>query len=207
MSSTRWLHRQLNDPYVLLAKKQQYRSRSAFKLIEIDNKFSIFKKGQYVLDLGASPGGWSQVASQKVSHGNSSSVFAVDMQKMNKIPNVIFILCDIANNIELLNTTFHEKKFDVILSDMAPKACGNKQVDHANIINLCEISLEIAVKFIKYNGVFVTKILQGEYEKEFYQSVKYHFNSVKYFKPKASRKDSSEMYLISVGFKGDLENT
>ncbi|WP_065432671.1 RlmE family RNA methyltransferase [Ehrlichia ruminantium] len=205
MSSTRWLHRQLNDPYVLLAKKQQYRSRAAFKLIEIDNKFSIFKKGQYVLDLGASPGGWSQVASQKVSHGNGSSVFAVDMQKMSSIPNVIFILCDIANNIELLNSTFHKKKFDVVLSDMAPKACGNKQVDHANIMNLCEMSLEIAVKFIKPNGIFITKILQGEYEKEFYQLVKHHFNSVKYFKPKASRKDSSEMYLISLGFKENLE--
>ncbi|GAT76332.1 ribosomal RNA large subunit methyltransferase J [Ehrlichia ruminantium] len=127
------------------------------------------------------------------------------MQKMSSIPSVIFILCDIANNIELLNSTFDKKKFDVVLSDMAPKACGNKQVDHANIINLCEMSLEIAVKFIKPNGIFITKILQGEYEKEFYQSVKYHFNSVKYFKPKASRKDSSEMYLVSLGFKENLE--
>ncbi|CAI27010.1 Ribosomal RNA large subunit methyltransferase J [Ehrlichia ruminantium str. Welgevonden] len=127
------------------------------------------------------------------------------MQEMSSIPNVIFILCDIANKIELLNSTFDKKKFDVVLSDMAPKACGNKQVDHANIINLCEMSLEIAVKFIKPNGIFITKILQGEYEKEFYQSVKYHFNSVKYFKPKASRKDSSEMYLVSLGFKENLE--
>ncbi|WDM85766.1 RlmE family RNA methyltransferase [Ehrlichia sp. JZT12] len=201
MSSTRWLHRQLNDPYVLLAKKHGYRSRAAFKLIEIDNKFSIFKKGQYVLDLGSSPGGWSQVAAQKVSHGNSSSVFAIDMQNMDKIPNVIFIQCDIANNIDLLNTTFYGKKFDIILSDMAPKACGNKQVDHANIINLCEMSLDIVIKFIQDNGIFITKILQGEYEKEFYQSMKCYFKSVKYFKPKASRKDSSEMYLLGFGFK------
>ena len=195
------MHRQLNDPYVLLAKKHGYRSRAAFKLIEIDNKFSIFKKGQYVLDLGSSPGGWSQVAAQKVSHGNSSSVFAIDMQNMDKIPNVIFIQCDIANNIDLLNTTFYGKKFDIILSDMAPKACGNKQVDHANIINLCEMSLDIVIKFIQDNGIFITKILQGEYEKEFYQSMKYYFKSVKYFKPKASRKDSSEMYLLGFGFK------
>ncbi|KJV65359.1 ftsJ-like methyltransferase family protein [Ehrlichia cf. muris str. EmCRT] len=200
ISSTRWLHRQLNDPYVLLAKKHGYRSRSAFKLIEIDNKFSILKKGQYVLDLGSSPGGWSQVAVQKVSHSNNNSVFAVDIQNMDRISNVVFIQCDIINDIELLNTKFHDKKFDVILSDMAPKACGNKQVDHANIINLCEISLDITIKFARENGVFITKILQGEYEKEFYQSMKAHFKHVKYFKPKASRKNSSEIYLVGLGF-------
>ncbi|ABD45105.1 ribosomal RNA large subunit methyltransferase J [Ehrlichia chaffeensis str. Arkansas] len=206
MSSTRWLHRQLNDPYVSLAKKQGYRSRATFKLIEMDSKFSIFKKGQYVLDLGSSPGGWSQFAAQRVSHNNNNPVFAVDIQNMDAIPNVIFIQCDIINDIELLSDKFHNKKFDVILSDMAPKACGNKQVDHANIINLCEISLDIVVRFTRENGVFITKILQGEYEKEFYQSMKTYFQSVKYFKPKASRKDSSEMYLVGLGFKKDSQD-
>ncbi|UKC53565.1 RlmE family RNA methyltransferase [Ehrlichia canis] len=205
MSSTRWLHRQLNDPYVVLAKKQGYRSRSAFKLIEMDNKFSIFKKGQYVLDLGSFPGGWSQFAAQKVSHGNNNLVFSVDIQNMDAIPNVIFIKCDISNEIEILNDKFHNKKFDVILSDMAPKACGNKQVDHANIINLCEMSLDIVIKFARENGTFITKILQGEYEKEFYQSMKSNFKLVKYFKPKASRKDSSEIYLVGLGFKKDFQ--
>ncbi|AHX03627.1 ftsJ-like methyltransferase family protein [Ehrlichia chaffeensis str. Heartland] len=172
----------------------------------MDSKFSIFKKGQYVLDLGSSPGGWSQFAAQRVSHNNNNPVFAVDIQNMDAIPNVIFIQCDIINDIELLSDKFHNKKFDVILSDMAPKACGNKQVDHANIINLCEISLDIVVRFTRENGVFITKILQGEYEKEFYQSMKTYFQSVKYFKPKASRKDSSEMYLVGLGFKKDSQD-
>ncbi|QXK92426.1 RlmE family RNA methyltransferase [Neoehrlichia mikurensis] len=190
----------MNDPYVLLAKKQGYKSRSAYKLIEIDNKFKIFKKGYYVLDLGSSPGGWTQVAAHKVASDDKSYVIAVDINHMDPIPNTKFINCDIINNTRLVYDALQDMKFNIVLSDLAPKSCGHKYIDHANIMNLCEIALNIANNFLLAEGIFVTKILQGEYEKEFYQKMKHSFKKVKYFKPNASRKNSPEMYLIGLGY-------
>ncbi|WP_045808678.1 RlmE family RNA methyltransferase [Candidatus Neoehrlichia procyonis] len=190
----------MNDPYVLLAKKQGYKSRSAYKLIEIDNKFKVFKKGYYILDLGSFPGGWSQVAAHKVTSDNKFYVTAIDIKNMSPIPNVKFINCDIIGNTQLLYDTLQNVKFNIVLSDLSPQSCGHKYVDHANIMNLCEISLNIANDFLLSEGTFVTKIFQGEYEKEFYQKMKNSFKKIKYFKPRASRKNSSEMYLIGLGY-------
>ena len=194
ISSTRWLHRQLNDTFVKLAKKDGYRSRSAYKLIEINNKFKILKRGISVLDLGAYPGGWSQVA---LEHG-VSEVTAIDVQEMAPIEGVTFLRCDIRE--KELHDRLGDVRFDVVLSDMAPKACGHREVDHMNIINLCEVARDIAVGYLKPGGVFVTKILQGEYEQEFRSSLKQYFRSTEYCKPKSSRSESSEIYLVALKY-------
>ncbi|MCU7611607.1 RlmE family RNA methyltransferase, partial [Anaplasma capra] len=143
-----------------MAKKLGYRSRSACKLIDIDGKFKILQPGRSVLDLGSYPGGWAQVASERVAKGGKAHVVAVDTQQMEKIPNVDFVQCDVEHSSDLLREALGDRKFDVVLSDMSPKSCGHKQVDHANIINLCEIALDLAVHTLKPGGSFVTKILQ-----------------------------------------------
>ncbi len=185
----------------MLAKKHGYRSRSAYKLIDIDCKFKLFQRGRYVLDLGSCPGGWAQVAAERVAEGGKAHVVAVDMAPMERIPNVDFVQCDVEHSPELLRAALQDRKFDVVLSDMAPKSCGHRQVDHANIINLCEMALDLAVEFLRSGGSFVTKILQGEYEQEFRRSLQYYFASVTYFKPKSSRSESSEIYLVGTKFK------
>ena len=194
ISSTRWLHRQLNDKFVKLAKKDGYRSRSAYKLLEINSKFKILKRGISVLDLGAYPGGWSQVV---LEHG-INEVTAVDMQEMAPMEGITFIKCDIRE--EELHERLGGAKFDVVLSDMAPKACGHREVDHMNIINLCEMARDVAVEYLKPGGVFITKILQGEYEQEFRSSLKQYFRKTEYCKPKSSRSESSEIYLVALEY-------
>ena len=176
--------------------------------MDINAKFRIFGNGMSVLDLGSSPGGWVQVAAQKTSATACSSqmIVAVDMQKMEYIPHVTFFQCNIESEIDLLHAKLDGKKFDVVLSDMAPSSCGHKQVDHANIINLCEIARDIAVSYLKPNGSFVTKILQGEYEKEFFQSLTEYFGKVTYCKPKSSRSKSTEIYLVALKFKNNALN-
>ncbi|WP_168464956.1 RlmE family RNA methyltransferase [Wolbachia endosymbiont of Ctenocephalides felis wCfeT] len=185
----------MNDQYVQKISKDGYRSRSAYKLVEIDNKFKLFKKGQKVIDLGASPGGWSQVASQK-----GTDVFAIDIKPMNALQGVEFIQCGIINGLETLKEIFKDQKFDVILSDMAPETCGLKSADHIRIMLLCEAALNFAKHFLNNGGKFVVKIFQGESDKEFCNQLKKMFQTVKYFKPKSSRSESSEMYLVSLDF-------
>ncbi|MGN7661059.1 MAG: RlmE family RNA methyltransferase [Anaplasma sp.] len=184
-----------------MAKKQGYRSRSAYKLIDIDNKFKIFQRGRFVLDLGSYPGGWAQVAAERVTCDDKVHVVAVDVKEMEKIPNVDFVQCDVEDSSHMLYEVLQNGKFDVVLSDMAPKSCGHKQVDHANIINLCEVALNLAVEFLRPGGSFVTKILQGEFEQELYRSLRCYFRSVAYFKPKSSRNESSEIYLVGTDFR------
>ncbi|WP_410519520.1 RlmE family RNA methyltransferase [Candidatus Anaplasma sp. TIGMIC] len=196
------MRRQINDQYVALAKKHGYRSRSAYKLIEIHEKFKIFQRGMHVLDLGSYPGGWAQVASELVSDNSKSMVVALDIQLMEGLPNVEFVQCDIEKDTDVLDGLLRNKRFDVVLSDMAPRSCGHRQVDHANIINLSEMARDVALKYLNLSGSFITKILQGEYEAEFKMSLMAHFESVTYFKPKASRNDSSEVYLIALRLKG-----
>ncbi|MEH0831148.1 RlmE family RNA methyltransferase [Anaplasma bovis] len=184
----------MNDKFVKLAKKDGYRSRSAYKLLEINSKFKILKRGISVLDLGAYPGGWSQVV---LEHG-INEVTAVDMQEMAPMQGVTFIKCDIRE--EELHERLGGAKFDVVLSDMAPKACGHREVDHMNIINLCEMARDVAVEYLKPGGVFITKILQGEYEQEFRSSLKQYFRKTEYCKPKSSRSESSEIYLVALEY-------
>lgn len=165
-------------------------------MIEIDNKFKLLQKGQKVIDLGASPGGWSQVASQK-----GANVVAIDIKPVNTIAGVEYIQCDI-NELEILRNKFKDQKFDVILSDMAPESCGLKSLDHIRIMLLCEAALNLAKHFLNHGGKFVVKIFQGESDKDFYNELKKIFKTVKYFKPKSSRSESTEMYLVGLGFVG-----
>lgn len=200
LSSTKWLQRQLNDPFVQEAKSRGYRSRAVFKIIEIDNKFRIFKKGYKVLDLGSAPGGWSQAVKEKVGENN---VLAVDILNMDYIPGVQFIQQDfLAPDAEkIILNQMNNKKYNVVMSDMAANTTGDKKTDHIRTITLVESALDFAVKILEINGSFVGKIFQGGAEKSLLEKFKLYFKNVKHFKPSSSRKDSVEMYIVATGFK------
>ncbi len=153
-----------------------------------------------MIDLGAYPGGWSQVVAQRIIRNDQGLVFAIDIKKIEDIKNVKFVQCDIISEISILYDKFGSHKFDVILSDMASQSCGCNRTDHIRIISLCEAAFEIAKQFLDRDGKLVVKILQGEYEKAFYNELKQVFKTVRYFKPKSSRSDSAEMYLLGLGF-------
>lgn len=205
-SSQKWLLRQINDPFVEKAKLEGWRSRAAFKIIEIDQKFKIFKKGKIVVDLGAAPGGWSQYAVTKVGEGN---VVAIDLLEIDSLPGVNFFVGDFMTEeapqkiIELLKEIPHNKsgRCDAVLSDMAANTTGDHNTDHTRIIALLEESLNLAEKILKQNGSFVGKIFQGGSSDEILKKLRQNFSTVKYFKPDSSRKDSSETYLVALGFK------
>lgn len=195
-SSQKWLLRQINDPFVEKAKLEGWRSRAAFKIIEVDTKFKIFKKGKVVIDLGAAPGGWSQYAVTKVGEGN---VFGIDLLPIEPIPGVKFFQADFFES-DLISLV--GKKCDVLLSDMAANTTGDHQTDHLRIIALLEEALFLAEKILNKNGVFVGKIFQGGSSDEIIKKLRKNFSIVKYFKPDSSRKDSSETYLVALGFSG-----
>ncbi|QKX01898.1 RlmE family RNA methyltransferase [Wolbachia endosymbiont of Cruorifilaria tuberocauda] len=175
--------------------KDGYRSRSAYKLIEIDNKFKLFQRGQKVIDLGAFPGGWSQVASQK-----GANVVAIDTKQVNLIDGVEYIKCDIVNELEILKERLKDQRFDVILSDMAPESCGVRSLDHIRIMFLCKLALNLANYCLACGGKFVVKVFQGESDMDFCNELKKIFKIVKYFKPRSSRSESTEIYLVSLDF-------
>lgn len=197
-SSTRWLQRQLNDPYVHEAKRLGLRSRAAFKIEEIDNKFNLFKNGKKVVDLGAAPGGWSQYASKK-----DCQVIALDLLQFDPIKGVEMLVGDFLDPdiqdavIEKLNG-----KVDLILSDIAPSTTGHKQTDHARMMNVCEEALIFIEKTLNKNGNFVIKIFKGGAENEYITTLRKRFEKVKIFKPNSSRKESVENYLVATGYKG-----
>jgi 23S rRNA (uridine2552-2'-O)-methyltransferase len=195
-SSQKWLLRQINDPFVEKAKLEGWRSRAAFKIIEVDEKFKIFNKGKIVIDLGASPGGWSQYAVTKVGEGN---VFGIDLLEIEPIPGVKFFQQDFFES-DLISLV--GKKCDILLSDMAANTTGDHQTDHLRIIGLLEEALDLAEKILNKNGVFVGKIFQGGSSDEILKKLRKNFSTVKYFKPNSSRKDSSETYLVALGFAG-----
>ncbi len=200
-----WLERQLNDPYVHEARRLGYRSRAAFKLIELDDRFHFLKKGAAVLDLGAAPGGWSQIAADRV--GKGGKVVAVDMLEMAPVPGVEILLLDFTeagaeDRVLAALPGNTPGNIDVVLSDMAPPTTGHKPTDHLRIIGLCDTAFDFALKVLKPGGVFVAKALQGGTEGELLLRIKQHFESVRHAKPKASRADSAETYLIATGFKG-----
>ncbi|OEY86732.1 50S rRNA methyltransferase [Wolbachia pipientis] len=185
----------MNDKYVQQTTKDGYKSRSAYKLIEIDNKFKLLQNWKKVIDLGAYPGGWSQVASQK-----ARDVLAVDIKPIDPLQGVQFIQCDIVNEFEVLKEELQDQKFDLILSDMAPNTSGLQFLDHTRIMLLCEAALNLTEYCLNHGGSFVVKIFQGESDKDFYQKLKKMFKTVKYFKPKSSRLESREMYLVNMQF-------
>lgn len=202
VSSTKWLQRQLNDPFVLIAKENGYRCRAAFKIIEIEDKFKIFKKGYKVLDLGSAPGAWSQIIVKKVGLDN---IVAVDILEMEPINGVKFIQQDFlaqeARNIILKKSNI--EKYDVIMSDMAANTTGDKKTDHLRTANLVEEALDFALGVLKTSGCFISKVFQGSTEKEFLEKIKKNFKSFKHFKPQSSRKDSVEKYIVATGFIGN----
>jgi 23S rRNA (uridine2552-2'-O)-methyltransferase len=206
-SSTRWLQRQLNDPYVKRAKEDGYRSRAAYKLIELDDKYQWLKPGKTVLDLGAAPGGWTQVAVSRVrSTENEPKVIGVDLLEMQPVAGALLLKLDFMSNIALSEIRQHLKKgVDIVLSDMAPNTTGHATTDHLRIMAILEAAYPFACEVLKKGGTFVAKVFQGGTEKELLTMMKRDFEVVKHAKPKASRSDSSEMYVVASGFKGKTE--
>jgi 23S rRNA (uridine2552-2'-O)-methyltransferase len=197
VSSRAWLQRQLNDPYVAAAKGKGYRSRAAFKLVELDEKFHLLKKGARVLDLGAAPGGWCQVAMAK-----GATVVAADVLAIEPIPGVIFFQADLtdAKTPALLKDALGGPA-DLVLSDMAAPTTGHRATDHIRTIALVEIALDVAEDCLRPGGAFVAKLFQGGATGELLARIKKHFRDVKHVKPPASRSDSVELYLVALGFK------
>ncbi len=200
LSSTRWLQRQLNDPYVAQAQAQGYRSRAAFKLIQIDEKARLLKPGARVVDLGAAPGGWTQVAVQKV--GPKGRVIGIDLQPVEEIPGALFLEMDFLQEDapEKLKELL-EGPADLVLSDMAASSTGHPQTDHLRIMALAEVALDFAEDVLAEGGAFLAKVLQGGSEKELLNRLKQRFAKVKHVKPAASRSDSAELYVIATGFR------
>lgn len=202
VSSQRWLQRQLNDPYVRAAKTKGYRSRAAFKLIELDDKFHFLKKGLRVLDLGAAPGGWSQIAVQRI--GETGKLVATDILEMEPIAGATIVIADFLDN----ETPDRIKQAlggnaDVVLSDMAAPTTGHRATDHIRTIALLEAGLQLAEEVLAPGGTFVGKVFQGGASGELLQKLKKHFSSVKHVKPPASRAESVELYLVAQGFRAE----
>ena len=198
-SSTRWLQRQINDPYVRQAQAEGRRSRAAYKIIQIDEKFNIFKKGNSVLDLGAAPGSWTEVALNKAG----GVTVAVDILEMEDIKNAIILKADLSDeNSSNLIKKLNNEKFDIVLSDMAASTTGHKQTDHIRTQALAELAASYAVEFLRTGGVFCAKVFQGGTHGDLLLNLKSNFKSIKHFKPDASRKGSPETYVIAKDFKG-----
>jgi 23S rRNA (uridine2552-2'-O)-methyltransferase len=208
-SSRRWLERQLNDPYVTRARREGFRSRAAFKLSEIDDRFKFLKPGKRVVDLGAAPGGWSQVAAARVkSEEDEGRVVGIDVLEMQPVPGVEAIQFDFLNDAapERLKTMLGGPA-DVVLSDMAANTTGHARTDHLRTMALVEAAALFAVEVLAPGGVFLAKVLQGGTENQLLAQLKRDFATVKHIKPAASRADSSELYLLATGFRGARKQT
>ena len=199
-SSQRWLRRQLADPYVGAAQRAGYRSRAAFKLIELDTRFKLLRPGIKVLDLGAAPGGWTQVVVQRCGTG---AVLAVDINPMASVPGATDMVLDfLAQDAEARVRAALGGKVDLVLSDMAAPATGHRETDHHRIMALCEAAYAFARQVLKPGGTFLCKVLQGGTEAALLTAMKRDFATVRHAKPPASRKDSAETYVIAQGFRG-----
>jgi 23S rRNA (uridine2552-2'-O)-methyltransferase len=200
-SSRAWLQRQINDPYVARAKREGLRSRAAYKLAEIDDKYRLLKPGARVVDLGAAPGGWSEIAARRV--GASGRLVALDTLDMKPIAGVDFLKLDFLDAAapERLKAMLGGKA-DAVLSDMAANATGHRQTDHLRIMALAEAAARFAREVLAAGGSFLCKVLQGGTEAELLSELKRDFASVKHVKPRASRSDSAELYLLARGFRG-----
>ncbi len=205
-ASTQWLQRQLNDPYVAMAKQEGYRARSAFKLIELDDKFRFLAAGKRVVDLGAAPGGWTQIAVKRVkSTPENPLVVGLDLLEMAPIAGAKTTQLDFLDDRapDVLKEMLGGHKADVVLSDMAPNTTGMKDIDHLRIMGLLETAYAFACEILNPDGVFVAKIFQGGTEQNLLNEMKRKFKVVKHAKPPASRKESSEFYVVATGFKGE----
>ena len=198
LSSRRWIERQINDPFVLAAAEQKYRSRSAFKLLELNEKFNIFKNGDIALDLGAYPGGWSQVLAEKIIGGK---IVAIDIKEMDSLEGVSFIKEDLFEKQAQKKIKRLISFANVVLSDMAPSATGHKSTDQIRSQNLADCALDIADLFLKNRGNFCCKIIGGGETDNFIKKLKKKFKTVKVFKPISSRKESAEIFLVGLNYR------
>jgi 23S rRNA (uridine2552-2'-O)-methyltransferase len=205
-SSKLWLERQLNDPYVAAAKREGYRSRAAYKLAEITDKYGLLKPGDVVVDLGAAPGGWSQIAAQRVraSEGRGA-VLALDILPFDAIPGVTLLQQDFSDSSadEVLLEVLAGRRPNAVLSDMAAPTTGHRQTDHIRIMGLAEEALAFAVRVLAPGGAFLAKVFQGGSEKSLLDVLKRDFTTVRHIKPKASRSESPELYVLATGFRGN----
>ena len=204
-SSTRWLERQLNDPYVRRAKAENYRSRAAYKLLELDEKFGLLKGVKAVIDLGIAPGGWSQVVRRRSAQ---AKVVGIDLLPTDPIEGVAILQMDFMDE-SAPNRLKHELggPADLVLSDMAANTVGHQQTDHLRTMALVEAGLLFATEVLRPGGAYVAKVLAGGADNQLVAEMKRHFATVKHAKPPASRKDSSEWYVIAQGFKGLASTT
>lgn len=208
ISSTMWLRRHLNDPYVQRSKIDGLRSRAAYKLLEIDEKYSLLKKGHRIIDLGAAPGGWSQVAAERVgSHIGDIRVVGIDYLFMEPLPGVTLLEKNFLDDDapQQLREALGGHNADLVMSDMAQPTTGHKQTDHMRIIQLCEVAIEFAREVLTPGGTFIAKVFQGGTEHTLLNEMKRDFRQVGHFKPPASRKDSAETYLIARNFRGQKQ--
>ncbi len=201
-SSRRWLAQHRDDPYVQAARRQGYRSRASFKLLEMDRRYRIFRPGQAVVDLGAAPGGWCQVAAERI--GGSGRILACDLLPMEPLPGVEFLQGDFTEPEVLaeLRQTLDSQLVDVVISDLAPNISGMRSVDQPRAMYLVELALEFAAELLKPGGVFVAKVFQGEGFDSLLQDTRRQFRQVRVFKPEASRPESREVYWIAAGHRG-----
>lgn len=200
-ASTRWLARQLNDPYVAKARAEGYRSRAAFKLIEMDEKYGLLKPGMRVVDLGCAPGGWAQVAVKKV--GARGKVVGCDLLEVTPIPGADLVVLDfLGEDAPAQMEAMLDGKADLVMSDMAANTTGHTATDHIRIVHLCELAYDFALQVLAREGAFICKVLKGGTEGELLKKMRKDFRSVKHAKPSASRSDSAESYVVAIGFRG-----
>lgn len=201
--STRWLNRQLNDPYITRAEKEGMRGRAAYKLIELNEKLDFLKKDQVILDLGAAPGGWCQVATNL-----GAKVVAIDLIEIDELSGVDFIQMDFMDEEapdilrDMVRKYNSDGLVDVVLSDLAPNTTGHKQTDHLRIMAVVEAAYYFAKETLRPDGLFIAKVFQGGAQNTLLAEMKKDFTTIKHIKPPASRKESSETYMIAIGFKG-----
>ncbi|EFH11564.1 RlmE family RNA methyltransferase [Pseudoroseomonas cervicalis] len=201
-ASQRWLERQLNDPYVRAAKAAGWRSRAAFKLIELDEKYKLLKPGQRIVDLGAAPGGWTQVAVQRA--GDRGKVVGLDLLPMDVIAGATLLQGDFQDEaVEQAVLDALDGPADLVMSDMAPNTTGHNATDHLRILGLVELALDFADKVLVPGGAFIAKVFQGGTEREMLNRLKRDYATVRHAKPPASRKDSAEMYVVAQGYRGE----
>ena len=201
VGQVRWLERQLNDPYVAAARTEGYRSRAAYKLKELDDRHRLIRKGGRIVDLGAAPGGWTQVAVERT--GPQGRVVGIDISAMEEVPGAEIL------HLDFLDPSAPDRlkeilggEADAVLSDMAAPATGHRQTDHMKIMALCEAALDFAREVLKPGGAFVCKVQRGGTEGQLLQTMKKDFREVRHIKPPASRSDSAEMYVVATGFRG-----
>ncbi len=199
-ASQKWLSRQLNDPYVRAAQQQGYRSRAAFKLIELDERFHLIRRGLRCIDLGAAPGGWTQVLVQR----GAAQVIGIDLLAVDPVPGAMIVQGDFMDDaMPGRLSALMGGKADLVLSDMAPNTTGHADTDHLRIMALADLALHFAIEALAPGGAFVAKVFQGGTERSILDRMKRHFAQVRHAKPPASRKQSSELYVVATGFRGN----